>query len=391
MENPFRFGGELNQDELVDRQDELQQVIETIRTGEKLFLIGPRRYGKTSILHAASQVCRTQGVTVLRYNCEAFPSLRDLTERIFRDATAALISPTAKVTTTMRGLFTRLKPEISVNLLEQTVSASIGVNEEGNAAEIPLLIDALHGIEALARKSKQPFGIILDEFQHIIELGGETAERQLRAAVQEHRKIGYVFAGSKTRMLAEMVSDHGRPFYRLGSRRFLGIVPRVEFIPWLVAQFGKGRFTATEENLTLLLNAAEDVPYDIQRLAHTCWSVMTGQNLKKLTPEVIAQACQMLIEQNNPLYTMTWNQLTSNQQNILLQIRPEQGTGLTTKRVSRQTGIATTTIQKTLDALRDKGILFTEELPGKIKWRFEDPFFGMWIHYITTGELLVVS
>ena len=391
MENPFRFGGELNQDELVDRQEELQQVVETIRTGEKLFLIGPRRYGKTSLLHAASQVCQTQGVTVLRYNCEAFPTLRDLTERIFRDATAALISPTAKATSSMRGLFTRLKPEISVNLLEQTVSASIGVDEESNAAEIPLLIDALHGAEALAKKSKQPFGIILDEFQHVIELGGETSERQLRAAVQEHRKIGYVFAGSKTRMLAEMVSDHGRPFYRLGSRRFLGIVPRAEFIPWLIEQFGKGGFTATEENLTLLLSVAEDVPYDIQRLAHTCWSMMTGQNLKKLSPEIITQACQMLIEQNNPLYTMTWNQLTSNQQNTLLQIRPEQGTGLTTKRVSKQTGIATTTIQKTLDALRDRGILFTEEQPGKVKWRFEDPFFGMWIHYITAGETLVVS
>ena len=49
MEPPFRFGGELERDELVDRQEELQQVIETIGTGEKLFLIGPRRYGKTSI------------------------------------------------------------------------------------------------------------------------------------------------------------------------------------------------------------------------------------------------------------------------------------------------------------------------------------------------------
>lgn len=387
MENPFRFGGELERHELVDRQDELQQVIETIRTGKKLFLIGPRRYGKTSILHVASQVCLEQGALVFRYNCEAFPTLRDLTERIFRDATTSLISPTTKAAHSIRDLFTRLKPEISVNLLEQSVSASIGVQEEKDAAHIPLLVDALHGIEALARKSKQPVGIILDEFQHIIELGGNTAERQLRAAVQEHRKVAYVFAGSKTRMLAEMVTDHGRPFYRLGSRRFLGIIPRAEFIPWLVAQFEKGRFSTSEENLTLLLNAAEDVPYDIQRLAHTCWSIMTGQKLKKLTPDIITQACQLLIEQNNPLYTMTWNQLTSNQQTTLLQIRAEQGIGLMTKRVSKRTGLAVTTIHKNLEALRDKGILFTEEMPGKIKWRFEDPFFGRWIQYLTTGQI----
>ncbi|HYE74163.1 MAG TPA: ATP-binding protein, partial [Blastocatellia bacterium] len=290
MENPFRFGGELDKDELVDRHDELEQVIDTIRRGEKLFLIGPRRYGKTSILHAASQICREEGALVFRYNCEAFPTLRDLIERLFRDATSSLISPTTKAANSIRSLFTHLKPEISVNLLEQSVSASIGVKEEKDAAHLPLLVDALHGIEALAKKSRQPVAIFLDEFQHLIELGGETAERQLRAAVQEHRKVAYVFAGSKTRLLTEMVSDHGRPFYRLGARRFLGIIPRPEFISWLEAQFEKGRFTAPAENLTLLLNAAEDVPYDIQRLASTCWSIMSGQKLKKLTPELIAQA-----------------------------------------------------------------------------------------------------
>ena len=389
MENPFRFGGELTQEELVDRQEELQQVVETIRTGEKLFLIGPRRYGKTSILHAASQVAREQGAIVFRYNCEAFPTLRDLTERIFRDATSSLISPTTKAAKSIRELFTHLKPEFSVNLLEQSVSASIGVQEDKNEAQIPLLVDALHGIEALAKKSKQPVGIILDEFQHVIELGGDTAERQLRAAVQEHRKVAYIFAGSKTRMLSEMVTDHGRPFYRLGSRRFLGIVPRAKFRPWLAQQFAKGKINASEDALTTLLNAAEDVPYDIQRLAYTCWSILTGQHLKKLTPEIIAQACQRLIEQNNPLYTNTWNQLTANQQKTLLQIRAEQGVGLMTKRVSKRTGLAITTIHKNLEALRDKGILFTEEQPGKIRWRFEDPFLGMWIHYITTGEILV--
>ena len=130
MQNPFRFGGELARTDLVNREAEIAEVLNTVRNGEKLFLIGPRRYGKTSILHAASQVCREQGATVFRYNCEAFPTLRDLTERIFRDATTSLISPTTKAAHSIRDLFTRLKPEISVNLLEQSVTASMGVQEE---------------------------------------------------------------------------------------------------------------------------------------------------------------------------------------------------------------------------------------------------------------------
>ncbi len=47
--NPFEFGGELKASAPIDREQELDLVIRTIENGGKLFLIGPRRYGKTSI------------------------------------------------------------------------------------------------------------------------------------------------------------------------------------------------------------------------------------------------------------------------------------------------------------------------------------------------------
>ena len=46
MRNPFEFGRELGFSELVDREIEVAEVEEVIRSGRKLFLIGPRRYGK---------------------------------------------------------------------------------------------------------------------------------------------------------------------------------------------------------------------------------------------------------------------------------------------------------------------------------------------------------
>jgi len=53
MRNPFQYGRELGTDSLVDRQEEVTEVINTITEANKLFLVGPRRYGKTSILAAA--------------------------------------------------------------------------------------------------------------------------------------------------------------------------------------------------------------------------------------------------------------------------------------------------------------------------------------------------
>ena len=48
MISPFLFGRELVGPELVDRREELEEIVETILGRERLFLIGPRRFGKTS-------------------------------------------------------------------------------------------------------------------------------------------------------------------------------------------------------------------------------------------------------------------------------------------------------------------------------------------------------
>lgn len=73
--NPFEFGGELKSTSLIDREKELDQVIRTIENGGKLFLVGPRRYGKTSILAAAEEKLTSSKVAVLRFDAEVYESL----------------------------------------------------------------------------------------------------------------------------------------------------------------------------------------------------------------------------------------------------------------------------------------------------------------------------
>lgn len=46
MKIPFKYGERLNSDEVIDREEEIADVIRCLQNGRKLFLIGPRRYGK---------------------------------------------------------------------------------------------------------------------------------------------------------------------------------------------------------------------------------------------------------------------------------------------------------------------------------------------------------
>lgn len=402
-QNPFQYGRELAGDELADRETEIAEVVSAIQEGGKLFLIGPRRYGKTSILQVAQHQSEQAGAVVFRYDAEAWPTLDLLTRAILVEATERLSGSLSKAGEKMRKFFSRLKPEISFSLSDQTVSGSLGVSaEEANDpnGKVLMLVDLLNGLEKLAAEAGRPVGLMLDEFQKVIALGGADAEGQIRAAVQRHKHVGYIFAGSKTRMLTDMTGQPSRPFYRLGERRFIGAIPRADFTRFLADRFKGARIKATEAGLTAILDLAEDVPYNVQRLAHACWDSLqhsggrTGRKTggkaggktrgKLLDENVVRQELELLVRRDDTFYSQLWNQLTAVQQKALIALLREGAVRLLSQQVTRAYGLSPSSMQRALKSLQDRDLLRSEEGMGAVRLRLEDPFFGTWIKLVTS-------
>lgn len=385
MKNPFQYGRELGADLLVDRQKEIEEVRAALTEGGKLFLIGPRRYGKTSILKVSAERVEQGGAVVLRFDAEAYPTLELLVRAILAEATARLSGNLKQAGDWARKFFGRLRPEITYNATEGTFSASLGGAAEATDAptQVPLLVELLNGLENLAASAKGPVGLIIDEFQKVIELGGESAEGQIRAAIQRHAHVGYVFAGSKTRMMADMTGNPSRPFYHLGERRFLGPVPRDEFAAFLAQGFENEKIKTDEEAIQLILDLAEEVPYNVQRLAHTCWNAHAGRGGGKLTVAAVRASLERLLREDDAFYTQLWNQLTVVQQKALVAAVREGGVELLSHRVTRSYNLSAPSLSRALGALQEKELLRTEESLGKVRLRLVDPFFGAWIDLIS--------
>jgi len=385
MKNPFEFGRALTSTELVDREEELAEVTAALLGSSKLFLIGPRRYGKTSILRAAELEATHSGAVVLRYDAESFPTLASLAERLLADATRKLTPTIEKAGAALRDFFVRLRPQASID--PQTGEWSVSLTIEDDSKQIPLLVDVIDGIERLAARAKVPVAIIFDEFQKIVEVGGADAEAQLRAAVQHHKQLAYVFAGSKTRLLADMTSDPNRPFYKLGNVRFLGPIPRVEFASFLERGFIAGGIAVQPGATDAILDAAEDVPYNIQLLAHACWEacreslgkVKSGRHPAALTPGLVERTRDVIAQRSDPIYTQLWTRLSSFQQRALLALLREGGVGLATNAVARRYRLSIPALAKSLKLLERKSIIREEQTLGNTRLRLEDPFFGAWI------------
>ncbi len=387
MKNPFEYGRELGTEELVDRDDEVRAVCNTIRQGGKLFLIGPRRFGKTSILRVAHDQLTVQNAIVLRFNAENYPSPEQLIAAIIAEATQQLKGTVERKGEQVRQFFATLRPDLSFDLTESRWKVALGLKNVPTTTESgALLVNALNGLEqlALAQPKTRPVGLMIDEFQSLVAEGGIKLEGQLRGTIQQHRRVGYVFAGSKTRMLTAMTLDPARPFYRLGAARFIGTVPRVDFLEFLHTSFTRTGFgiAAEDDPLALLLDLAEEVPYNVQHLAHECWNQLRSQSGAGpilLTAHTVHEALEFIVRSLDPLYTQLWKDLTTVQQKTLLAVIQQEGRGLLATKVTHGMGKGASTIKRALTALLERDILREEEQIGAIRYRFEDPFFAQWL------------
>lgn len=378
--NPFEYGRELTGSELVDRTDELQQVRRTMQNRGKLFVIGPRRYGKTSLLATATEAEETEhGAVILRIDAERYSGLDEMASALLKLATRQLATTVERATELLGRVAKHLKPTVSYNLEESQVEVSLGRVATSAREELPLLTDVLDVIERLAAETGRAVMVIIDEFQAVVEERGVEAEKQIRAVVQRHRHTGYIFAGSATRLLADMTSDPGRAFYKLGARLFLGAIPREDFAAFLTRGFTTASFAVERGATDRILDLAEDVPYSVQRLAHECWEMARIAPTEPITPARVDVALKRVIRQEDPAYTQLWTALSKYQKRALEAVVEHGGEGLQGIEITRQYNISAATMQKSLRGLEEKRILRQELAAGATRLRLQDPLFGQWV------------
>lgn len=132
-----------------------------------------------------------------------------------------------------------------------------------------------------------------------------------------------------------MTMGAARPFYRLGALRFIGPVPRDQFGEFLRQRFVESGFSLPgnggNEAIQMILDLAEEVPYNVQVLAHACWDQLrAGKGLKERTLDraVVEQSLERLVRQYDPFYTQLWNSLTPIRQKTLVAVLRERGVNL---------------------------------------------------------------
>ena len=389
MISPFLFGRELVGPELVDRREELEEIVETILGRERLFLIGPRRFGKTSLLATAAARVEELGGKVIRINAEQFVGTHALAGELIRQAGQKLIGGAERGLKRLGEAFASLQPQIAYN--PRTDALTVRLAAADGTEPTRTLAEVLDAVEGLAAKQREPVAVVIDEFQHTVAEEGVAGEQRLRAVVQAHRHVGYVFAGSDTAMLTAMTSEppstssgqaHAHRFTSLGSRMYLGPIPRDDFRGHIEGGFARAAKTISPEAVEQILDIAEDVPYTVQLVANATWRQAMSTRRKRVGRAEVEAALERLLTREDPQYATLVDQLTLNQRKALLAAaHAEGGRGLTSAETAREYRIAVSTLRRGVESLTQRGVLRrvlgSGEAAGVVV--FEDPIFRRWV------------
>jgi hypothetical protein len=353
-ENPFVYGEVVSAAAFVDRVGELDRLVRDLAAAQKVFLISPRRYGKSSLIRQALAAMARRGALTVDVTVSSFSSYVGFLEGYAR----ALMTAETKwdrARTWLRETIRSARAEVRYAPGESALGAVTvsfpGVRTDRDVSRLALEVFALPA--RLAETRRRKVVVALDEFQAIGGFNGGSVEHALRAAVQHQRDVGYVFAGSEPSLMERMLGPK-RPFYKAGPVMRLEKIPAEEFATALDARFARSGMKPEQGLGAAIVELAGNLPYDVQRLAHETWDEVRGRGRgrKRATLDDLHLALRRLLAEHQMMFEAVWQRLTLAQRSALRAVVLEDGQGLHSEDVrTRHRMGGASTVQAALGAL----------------------------------------
>jgi uncharacterized protein len=359
MPNPFVYGEVVPREAFVDREVELDRLTSDLLAGQKVFLISPRRFGKSSLVRQALRAAERGGALTVEVTVSSYSSYVAFLEG-YAQALLGIETGIDKARAWLREMLGGVRPEVRMEADHrggsQLAVSFPSARTDKDVSKLAQEVFALPGRIAETRRRK--LAIALDEFQAIASFNGGNVEHALRAAVQHQRQVGYVFSGSEPSLMERMLG-RSRPFYKAGPVMRLQKIPAEPFAAFIESRFQATRLRPAPGLGAAIVELAGNLPYDVQRLAHEVWDDAHGG--KSVGLDDLHETLKRLLGEHDAIFEATWQHLTLAQRAALRAAVLEDGHELlgADARTRYRLGGAST-VQASLSALVREDILARE-------------------------------
>ena len=357
MNNPFKFGTVVSDRYFTDREVEFQKLNQVLFSENHIILIAPRRYGKTSLVH---KLVVDSHRPVIWLDLQLVTGVSDLASQLLKQVFKNY--PFEKIKFMIKNF--RIVPNLSINPL----SNNIEITFQPNINSFVHLEDVLNLIEMLGADGVKPI-VVLDEFQEIMSLE-KNLDKKLRATIQLHKMVNYVFLGSIEAMMKDIFEKKKSPFYHFGALFTLKKIQYDDFKLFLEDGFSilvKNQHVISEQ----ILNFTQCHPYYTQQLAFHVWMRLEHESY---TDNIIKDTIEQTILLHDNDFERMWNNLNRTDKKILIGLAFSDISPLKDQFSLKNDLNATSTVFSGLKRLSQNGII--NKFSG---YEFDDPFFKQWL------------
>jgi hypothetical protein len=360
--NPFRFSGPLAPTEMIDRDPDAERLLALAAGGHSFRLVGPRRYGKTTLLRRVLDAAEREGMATVLVDLQDVLSIAEIVVRIERG-------------------YQRLKGNLRrtvENLLRAwNIGLSLGgggftatLQRNPNVDPESVLLRLLELPAALFERDGTSSLIVFDEIQDVLAVPG--ADGKIRSVIQHQGDAAtYGFAGSAPGVMQQLFADPGRPLLEQAVSRELAPLPLNE-----VGEYVTGRFARSRRDpgfaLEPLVQFAHGHPQRSMMLAHYLWERTPAGG--RADEGAWVQTLEQALGDSAPLMQAIWRALSGNERRVAraLAVSPAP---LFSEETATAVGIKRSSIGRALESLRAKADVI--ELDGRA--RLTDPLFELWL------------
>ncbi|MDE0134179.1 MAG: hypothetical protein OXH86_04030 [Acidimicrobiaceae bacterium] len=258
--SPFPYQGPLMPEQVTGREELRRDLAQRIADRRLTALIGPRRYGKTSVLKRVAADLEDVDSQAVWIDLYELTSMSDLAARVDSGLNA--------VTGTLREMLGTIASTMSLNLGVVRAELSRSARRRPDPA---LTLQGLLDLLVRAAERRKLF-VVFDEFSGIAQVQG--AAGALRTALQHHfQSLGIVFAGSEPSTMRTLFGAHGEPFFSQADLVEIGPLEDAELHRIIEEGFeGTGRTTG---GITSQITAlAQGHPQRAMQLADAVWRLV---------------------------------------------------------------------------------------------------------------------
>ena len=369
--NPFPVSAYHGPEFFCNRNNEVKKLRDNIINGVNTTLISIRRMGKTGLIHHLfHKLSGKKEFHTLYADIYATQNQKELLDQL---ATSIVQSFPPKKTAGRKVLdfLTGLRPVISYDNLigkpEVSFNFSQPRQQEQSLSAVLSFLDNL-SINVV---------IALDEFQQISSYPEKNTEALLRTIIQPLKNVRFIFSGSSKHILTQMFQHKTRPFFGSTQIVELNTINQEEYEQFIKAHFAGHRRKISEEAVNFICSWTRLHTYYTQVVCNRLF----GEGHSNISQALIQETCHMILEEHQGTFLQYRNLLTAAQWQMLAAIAKEDKLYQPNASafISKH-GLGTpSNVQRSLQALIAKEMIYQEDDEGGSYFRVYDCFLARWL------------